>query len=305
MRRPTAKSLVIILAAIGALGTIFFTIMSSTNGWSPRAAPESVSPSGQDVAGTGVERLGQVGPPPSAPVVSQARTGLGAARRPEQLDEAREIAPEAEFEELLDSFRSALEATVYERINPGELLAVAQRIVELDTDLKASSVPTIDGGVRFELVDGPKGLKAALEVHRSNIPEFANILSLEIKCDELKEPTFLEGTRRRAPSMNVMVWSDSEGEPLHVTMRTSIKPTGPQTQHAGVDINSGTIHCGVVYHLDVKAPLNSGLQSLVMTDGLLSDVQVPTILDGAEWPQFDKIGHFSSSLLALHHSLSK
>jgi hypothetical protein len=223
--------------------------------------------------------------------------------QPVSANGAYENDTEAEILEAVATLQDELEATLYERMNPGALLAVAQLIADLDMDLTTMPVPTIDGGVRFEFEGMPEGINAALEVNRPTATS-ANILSLEVQCDEEGDGKYLEGAYRGRPSLRVKVWTDSDGKPLHMVMSSNLEPLYRKSVEAGLDINYSTINYGLSYHLDMKDGANSGTKALVMVNGIPTDKEVPAILGGAE-PQVEQVKKFSSTLLALQKSQGK
>ncbi len=220
-------------------------------------------------------------------------------------EEPTAVDPNAKLRESLASVRLDLEETLFERINPSAILDLAQQIADLKVDLRANPQPTIDGGVRFELVGVPEEISAALVVYRSKDPEVANISKLLIEYkNEGGEPRYLHGAVRHAPTATVMAWSDSNGKPTNLVISTKTPPAYKESLQAGIDLSQSGINLGMQYHLDLGNPDNSGMLNLAMKNGMPLDTKSPSSLAVGQSPSVNEVVQFNKTLLGLCQSVS-
>lgn len=82
-----------------------------------------------------------------------------------------------ELTPLLERLRSAIEASVYERLDPGAVLEVGELLVDLEAGERAIPEPDPSGELRFPILGTPEGLSAELRVARAQ--NYANVLVLK------------------------------------------------------------------------------------------------------------------------------
>lgn len=174
--------------------------------------------------------------------------------------------------------RGALDASVFERIDLGSILGVAEQLLELEVDPGADPEPDRRGVLRFPIIGVPEGVSAQLVAGYSK--KFAHALGLEVQLEEHGEPHFLDGAPRAGSSFSLTAFLDEHGDMQHVSVLTNVHPHYEQIRLDGIDFSTGRITEGVTYRLDLSNPRYASMTAHGFIDGTPSDWEIQPVVDG-------------------------
>lgn len=203
-----------------------------------------------------------------------------------------------ELTPLLERLRSAIEASVYERLDPGAVLEVGELLVDLEAGERAIPEPDPSGELRFPILGTPEGLSAELRVARAQ--NYANVLVLKTSLTPPPEPYYLEGVLRAELSCRIQIWTDMNGELSDFSILTTVQPHYRESQRQGLPFETGTIIEGVLYHLKIGNPTEAQMTAIGLRDGVASNWPIPVVIDQMGWPELGRIERFSGKPLKMY-----
>ncbi len=206
-----------------------------------------------------------------------------------------------ESRRILENLETAIEASVYQSLDPEPILAAAELLFDLDVDKRAIPEPDPTGDMRFPLLNPPEGVSAELRLVYSE--SHANVLALQMRVDAPPEPFYLEGVLRAELSSRLQIWADDEGQVLDFVIQTTVQPHYRESMNQGIPYRSGTIIEGIYLHTRMGEVPESSMKAIGMQDGVYTTWEIPLALEASPWPPVDRIKLFSDKLMALRNKV--
>lgn len=226
----------------------------------------------------------------------------------EEVEEAVEPAPAEEgagpdSKALARALRSAVEMSLFDQMDPGAILETALKLCEYQVDDRAIPDPDPSGRLRFPLLHLPEGMRAEFVVAKPKNPLLPQFYGIDVEMDRPFEPYYLEGAARKAPKVQIGVWSDPDGSTSHFALTCSVEPSRSDSLAAGLPFGQGRTTWNLHYSLNVADPTDSKMTATRLVDGMLMDEEVPVTLQGSAWPRTDDIGMLGRKLATIHGQL--
>lgn len=200
---------------------------------------------------------------------------------------------------LLD-LRSAIDASVFGRIDLATVFDVAEGMLELDVDPLVNLEPDPLGDLRFSILGTPEGLSAQLVVLNSH--KYADVLSLEMQIEGLGKPYLLDGTPRAESNVTITAWFDDEGSPQSLSVLTNVLPHYKQMHDDGIDFFAGQVLVGMTYRLDLLGLQYPRMTAHGFVDGAPKQWELQPVVDGeAVYPE--RMRSFGHKLLNNYNRL--
>jgi hypothetical protein len=198
--------------------------------------------------------------------------------------------------------RTALEASLYDSLDPGAILDAALSLGSLEVDPRPFSEPDPSGCTVYPLVGTPEGTKAELWVGRSSKPGVAKVLSLRFELDPSEMPYLFMGCARTKAIAQVQMQIGSDGAPLNLTILTDLPPSS-RNRDLDVPLDVGSISQGVLCYVDARDPSDWRARTHGLEDGKPGSWENTTLLLAGRWPCPDKLDAFSHLLQSQYETI--
>ena len=278
--------------SLGALVLLFFLRETSPDtalagAGSPHLQPEPGPIDGDDFR------------PKRAPVVQrQLEVATASANA---IDGSAQLEGRLEDDGLV-GLRSALEATLYGRLDLDSIVGMAQDLVQMGVDSHAYPDPHPTGRVQFPILSTIDGVEATLAISRSRV--FADVLTLSVSLEQPFEPYLLEGAVRNKPSVEITSWLDEDGELEHFGILTSLQPNRLTLDH-GFSLTDGELTEGVSFHMDLSDPSGWKATPFGFEGGMPMDLHYHVAADQDPTTRLEQFRSLSRGLLGLRRGLDR
>lgn len=201
-----------------------------------------------------------------------------------------------------DELRTALEASLYDSLDPGAILDAALSLGSLEVDPRPFSEPDPSGCTVYPLRGVPDGVRAELWVGRSSKPGVAKVLSLRFELDPTEMPYLFLGCARTKAIAQVQMQIGSDGAPLNLTILTDLPPSSRNRQ-LDVPLEQGSISQGVLCYVDASDPSDWRARTHGLEDGKPGSWENTSLLLAGRWPCPDKLDAFSDLLQSQYETI--